>query len=262
LLYTDVAPHLMELGWGIGYERIAAQAQESGSRVVLGSGLVPGISNVMVRVLAEALGGVDTIETALLLSARDLSGPASFDYFLKELEMPFSVHIGGVDRPSRPFSDPRVIEFPAPLGHRAAYLFPFSDQVLYPHTAGARTALTRLALDPPALGRMLGFLVGSGTAGLLARKPVRRALARRRGRRAGQPARFALRVEVSRDGNLRFASLAGHGQAEATATGAVAVARSLLEGEVADAGAWMPEQVIDPSQFFTHLARHGLSVEL
>jgi hypothetical protein len=52
----------------------------------------------MARVVADELGGVETIETALLLSVGDETGPASFDYFLRELTMPFAVHIDG-ERP-------------------------------------------------------------------------------------------------------------------------------------------------------------------
>jgi hypothetical protein len=34
----------------------------------------------------------------------------------------------------------------------------------------------------------------------------------------------------------------------------------LLDGEVAEPGAWMPEQVIDPPRFFSHLDRHGFRI--
>ncbi|HEX9588487.1 MAG TPA: saccharopine dehydrogenase NADP-binding domain-containing protein, partial [Bradyrhizobium sp.] len=78
LRYTDITPHLTELGRGAEYERIDTAARASGARLVLGTGIVPGISNVMVRALADALGGADEIETALLLNAADVSGPASF----------------------------------------------------------------------------------------------------------------------------------------------------------------------------------------
>jgi hypothetical protein len=40
----------------------------------------------------------------------------------------------------------------------------------------------------------------------------------------------------------------------------MAVARSLIEDEVADAGAWMPEQVLDPKRFFSRLASAGLNI--
>jgi hypothetical protein len=39
------------------------------------------------------------------------------------------------------------------------------------------------------------------------------------------------------------------------------VARALIEGEIREPGAWMPEQVIDPGPFLSRLAAHGLKVE-
>ena len=120
-----------------------------GARVLLGAGLVPGISNVIVRALADTIGGTDSIETALLLSADDVTGPSSFDYLLHELSLTFGIHVDGADRPARAFTSPRIVGFPARLGARRAYVFPFSDQVLYPRTMGTRTVVTRLSIDPP-----------------------------------------------------------------------------------------------------------------
>lgn len=101
LAYTDITPHLTSLGRGGGYERVDAAARANGARILLGAGLVPGISSVIARTLADDLGGADRIETALLLSADDLSGPGSFDYLLQELTMGFDVHVDGTDRPAR-----------------------------------------------------------------------------------------------------------------------------------------------------------------
>lgn len=264
LRYTNITPHLVELGSGAAYEEIGTAARASGARVVLGTGIVPGISNVIVRALAHTLGGADVIETSLLLSASDVSGPASFDYFVKELTMPFAVHVNGVDRPAHAFSDPRVIEFPSPFGPRSAYLFPFSDQALYPRTMGARTALTRLAIEPARLGRLLAASVRLGAVRLVARERVRNVLATRRSDRAPKEgaARFALRVDVIHDGRSAHATLVGGPQADAAAAGASATVRSLMEGEVSEPGVWMPEQVISPPEFFSRLAEQGLTVEL
>jgi saccharopine dehydrogenase-like NADP-dependent oxidoreductase len=262
LRYTDITPHLVELGRGTAYDEIDGAARASGARVVLGTGIVPGMSNVIVRAVAESLGGADTIETSLLLSANDVSGPASFDYFLKELLMPFEVHVNGADRPARAFSDPRVIEFPAPFGKRSAYLFPFSDQVLYPRTMGARTVVTRLAIEPPRLGRLLAALIRVGATRLLAPEGVRHALTgHRRHRAPSEDTLFGLRVDVTHDGRTAHATLAGGAQADAAATGASGTVRALMEGEVSEAGVWMPEQVVNPERFFSHLAAHGLIIE-
>ena len=50
-------------------------------------------------------------------------------------------------------------------------------------------------------------------------------------------------------------------QADAAAAGAAGVARALIEGDIREPGAWMPEQVIDPGPFLSRLAVHGLKVE-
>jgi saccharopine dehydrogenase (NAD+, L-lysine forming) len=261
LRYTDITPHLCELGRGAAYEQIDARARACGARVVLGTGIVPGISNVMVRAVANTLGGADAIETALLLCASDVTGPASFDYFLQELAMPFDVHIDGTDRAARAFSEPRPVEFPAPLGVRPAYLFPFSDQVLYPRTMGARTAVTRLAIEPTSLARGLAAGLRFGAGRVIVWPPLRHAITRARtGRSPRAGTVFALRVEVTFHARSGQATLIGGAQADAAAAGAAAVLRSLLDGEVAEPGAWMPEQVIDPARFFSRLAARGLLV--
>jgi hypothetical protein len=78
LNYTDITPHLTELGRGEAYDKIDAAARASGASLVLGTGIVPGISNVMVCALADALGGADEIETALVLAASDVKGPDGY----------------------------------------------------------------------------------------------------------------------------------------------------------------------------------------
>ena len=178
--------------------------------------------------------------------------------------MPFTVHVDGVDRPAQAFSDPRVIEFPSPFGPRSAYLFPFSDQVLYPLTMSAQTALTRLAIEPARLGRLLAASVRLGAVRLVARERVRNVLAERRSDRAPNEgaARFALRVDVIHDGRSAHATLVGGPQADAAAAGASATVRSLMEDEFSEPGVWMPEQVISPPGFFSRLREQGLAVKL
>ena len=263
LRYTDITPHLMELGRGAAYDALTAAAQASGACIVLGTGIVPGISSVLVRALSDQLGGVDGVETSLLLSASDVTGPAAFDYFLQELTMPFEVHVDGADRPARPFSEPRVVQFPEPFGSRPAYLFPFSDQVLYPRTLGVQTAFARLALEPPRLARLLAASVRLGAVRLVAHNGVRRALVGRRPNRANSDeTRFALRVDVIHGGRSAHAMLVGGAQADAAAAGASGTVRALMQGEVSRPGVWMPEQVIRPPGFFSHLAKQGLVVQM
>jgi hypothetical protein len=141
-------------------------------------------------------------------------------------------------------------------------LFPFSDQVLYPRTMGARTVLTRLAIEPAWLAHLLAILSRTGAQHLLAIDSIRRRIARsRRDRPSSDGARFALRVDLTRNGSSGYAILQGRTQADAAAAGAAGVARALIEKMVREPGAWMPEQVIDPGPFLNRLVEKGLRVE-
>jgi len=93
LRYTDITPRLTELGRGAAYERVVAATQATGACVVLGTGIAPGIANVMARALTDSLSGADEIETALMLPAGDSGGPALFEYFLQELAMSYEIRI-------------------------------------------------------------------------------------------------------------------------------------------------------------------------
>jgi len=155
-----------------------------------------------------------------------------------------------------------MIDYPSPVGRRPSYLFPFSDQVLYPRTLDAKSVVTRLAIEPRWLARVLAFASASGLARLLATDPVAKAFAAlRRHRPAGEGAVFALRVEVTHAGKSKHAVLLGRTQANAAAAGAEAVARALIEDEVKAPGAWMPEQVIASGPFLARIAARGFTVE-
>jgi saccharopine dehydrogenase (NAD+, L-lysine forming) len=141
------------------------------------------------------------------------------------------------------FSEPRAVDFGPLVGTQSAYLFPFSDQVLYPRTMGARTVLTRLAIEPAWLAHLLAILSRTGAQHLLAIDSIRRRIARsRRDRPSSDGARFALRVDLTRNGSSGYAVLQGRTQADAAAAGAAGVARALIEKMVREPGAWMPEQ--------------------
>jgi hypothetical protein len=207
------------------------------------------------------LGGADEIETALALDANDTKGPASLDYFVQELSMSFDIWLCGKDVLTRPFTVPKLVEFSPPIGAQLSYLFPFSDQVLYPRTMGVKTALTRLALLPTWLARLLALMVRTRVSSLAATEVFRHLMVRGQNRhRASNVSRFALRVDVGRGTRSRKATLVGIGQASAAAAGAAGVARSLINGKVKP-GAWMPEQILEPRQFFSRLRTQGLNVE-
>jgi saccharopine dehydrogenase (NAD+, L-lysine forming) len=255
--YTDIAPRL---AFWQGAEQLAAEARQTGARVVLGAGLSPGISNMMAQELAKSVGRIDRIETAILLSLGDEYGPDSLHHVLEAMTEPFSVMEDGAPHEAVPFSQGRRTEFPEPLGSRTAYLFPWSDVVYYPKTLGARTALGRFALEPAWATSVAALLVRAGARRWLKRpgfdRGNRRAIDRLKKLYAGHD-RFALVVTVEGDGRAMKMSLAGRHQADATAASAAEFARALAVGEVERPGVWLPEEVISHERFFEALAPLG-----
>jgi saccharopine dehydrogenase-like NADP-dependent oxidoreductase len=201
----------------------------------------------------------------VLLSIGDTFGEASRGYLLQELSRPYPVLVNGSEQRVLPMSDPRRVQFPAPLRQRDGYLLPFSDQVFFPSTLGARTALARMALDPPWLGRALSILVRTGITSLLARRsgggPSQRLIRGLQRRYAGHDG-YGLVIEVDGPNSAVRASLAGHGQADITALGAAAIARSLIDSQVSQPGIWLAEQIVPPAPFLEHLADNGVGPRL
>jgi saccharopine dehydrogenase (NAD+, L-lysine-forming) len=259
LAYTDIAPHLMTRR---PTEAMKAEATRSGARIVLGSGLAPGISSLLARLGADRVGAVEKVEVGVLLSVGDAYGPASRAYLLEELSLPYAVWIEGSELPTRPFAASARVNFPPPLGGRRSYLFPFSDQVFFPETLGARTALSRLALEPPWLGALLSMLLRLGATSMLGRRAgaqerVQRLVAWLRRRYEGYDW-YGIVVEVEGTVGQVRASVVGRGQATGSAIGAAAVVRALAEEEVRQPGIWLAEEVVAPESFFERLVARGL----
>jgi saccharopine dehydrogenase-like NADP-dependent oxidoreductase len=257
LAYTDIAPRL---AFWQGAEQMDAEARRTGARILLGAGLSPGISNMMARQLARALGRVERIETAILLSLGDEYGPDSLVHVLEAVTRPARVFEDGRHREVLPFSEGKCVGFPNPLGPRTAYLFPWSDVVYYPKTLGAQTAVGRFALDPPWAGRVASLLVRAGAGSWLQRPGFfqghRRAVERLKHLYAGHD-RFALVVTAEGAGRVLRMSLVGRHQADVTAVGAGELARALAAEELTEPGVWLPEEVVSHERFFEELAVLG-----
>ncbi len=258
LAYTSIAPPWMP--WR-DLAPLREEARTTGARAVLAAGLEPGISSVLARAAADRLGTVDAVETALFLGLGDLYGADSMAFIFEEVAQTYPIVIDGRLHDAHAFERTRRVDFPTPVGRRRAYTMPFRDQLYYPETLGARTAIARLALDPPWLGPALAALLRIGLRPLLkrggARGTVHGLIERLRGRYAGRD-HYALVVEVRGGGRSVRASLVGRQQADATAVGVAAIAEALWSREAGEAGVWLAEQVIAPRRFLARLAEHGL----
>jgi saccharopine dehydrogenase-like NADP-dependent oxidoreductase len=259
LAYTDLTASLV---WRPALA-LRAAAEARGACVVLGAGLVPGVSSVLARAAADRVGPLASVETALLLAVGDAFGPDSLAYLLRELSEPLVVTESGRERSVACFSEPRAVDFPAPLGRRIAWRAPFADQFFFPRSLGVASASTRLALDPPWLGSLVAALLRAGVGRLLrhaaVRDAVRRSVLRAHGLHRGSD-RWALVLDArGKCGAVRY-TLAGRRQAEATAHAAALLARMLCDGTIRRPGVWFTEQLVEPERFLAGLRELGLDV--
>lgn len=258
--YTDIAPI-----WAHKHpfsEAMKAEALNTGARIILGTGVVPGISSMFARMGAERVGPVDSVASTWLASAGDEFGPNSRDYLQEEFVTPFKTTINGDKVLVWPFTRPQQVEFAPPLGRLTAYLMPFADQLYYPETLNARTAVSQMAFLPQWPLRLVSLLLP------LARKAIAR---RRPGTRGGLGSLlewlkhkyqgldwWGAHVEVRGARGIYRASVQGHNQSQGSALSALAFLRALIEDEVERAGLWAAEQIVPVEPFLKRLAAHGL----
>jgi saccharopine dehydrogenase-like NADP-dependent oxidoreductase len=256
--YADAAP------FGIWRQAIGLRqrAETTGACVVIGTGLVPGIGNVLARAAAERVGALDAVHTSVLLSIGDAFGADALDYLIAEVRRSFVVGEGTAERRVRSFTEARRVVFPAPVGARVAYRMSFSDLLSYRDTLGARTSAMHVALDPPWLGATVAALARLRLTSLTRIRAVRSVLQRALGalaRRQRGRDRYALLVEATGvDGARAQLAIVGREESEATALGTALVVEMLHDGRTVPPGVWFPEQVVPPGPFLAALATAGM----
>ncbi len=258
--YTDIAPM-----WAHKYplsEALRAEAVNTGARIIIGAGIVPGISSVLARKGADWVGPVESITTTCLLSAGDEYGTNSRENLGEEFATPFKTTIDGQKVLAWPFTRPHKVEFAPPVGTVTAYLMPFVDQLFYPETLGAQTAVSQMAYLPLWLPRLVSALLPIARRASAQRRSgmgrnLDRILAWLKGRYQGLNW-WGAHVEVWGAKGIYRASIQGHEQATGTALSGSALLRALVEGEVDRPGIWTAEQVVSPERFLKRLAGHGL----
>lgn len=256
--YTDIAPGSNKRP---PYpDTLKTEARHTGARIILGAGMVPGISNVFARMGAACVGPVISIESTCLLSAGDEYGQDSKGFITEEVVTSFETMIAGSKALVKPFTGSKKVDFLPPIGRVTAYPFPFSDQIFYPDTLGAQTAISRISLLPqwiPAAMAALLPVVGKQLA-----KPRKKGglgglmdTLKRRYRGLNW---WGVHLQMQGAKGSFTAVVQGHGQAEATALSASAFLRALIEGEIALSGIWTADQVVPADPFLKRLEAHGL----
>ena len=218
------------------------------TKVLLGAGLIPGLSNVFAKAAYEVLGDDASYHSSVSLSLFDKHGTAAVLHMLDELTT------------SQAYLTHRKLTFVSE-GERRVYSFPFPEAQFYPQTLKAAQASTWLELRPTPLNSVVRWLKAISAFRSLSdggRAFVEHALT------LMQPftseAETALTVNASKgDGHCTY-SLYGKGEARLTALVAVLMLEQFRT--TPHRGVVLPEEVIGASDLFASLRRSGSDLRL
>ena len=236
-------------------------AETQGARILLGAGLIPGVTNVMAKAASDALGGLTRLQTNTLLSMSNSHGEAAITYTLSEAGQTY--RFPDAAQPERSFVKRKTVDFCGATGRITAYRFPFPSQFFYRETLGAE-ASSWLALGPVWVGTLLSMLIRLGAQPLLQTAWLRGFLHQMTpllSKLPGGTPEFIVTVDAEGPTGRRRYRLEGRHvrQSEATALGIKAMLDQ-LETSSPPPGIWLPEQWVEPERFFARLAQEGLSV--
>ncbi len=240
-------------------EKLDALARGRGSTAVLSVGLSPGLTNLLARHCADALGGgVANIDVFVLLGLGEVHGEGSIRWTVENLDKRFAVP--GSPEMVESFTDPRRTVFPGGYGTRAGYRFDLADQHVLARTLNLEQVATRLCFDLAPATRLLVLLKDVGALRVLRYRWAREALVTLLARLHPGTDGFAVKVEArAEDGRSCRGSAWGRGQGRATAVVAALVARRLHETP-AERGVFHIDQLLNPSEVFAGVEEHGISI--
>lgn len=239
-------------------------AREAGVRALIGMGSSPGVTNVLVRAAADALGGADEVEICWVVDVGDVSN-AAIQHFWHIFAL---VDEHGERQPVAAWDrlSTRRVEFPEPVGSSTLLELSHPEPITLPRFLGVKSVRNYGGITPEdtlfvnwALARSGADGSGSGEVGG-ATYPIPELAAALHRAYMGlrEPTPYlggGLVVEVRRGGEgFRFASADSISMEESTGTPAAAGALMMLAGEGPEPGVRAPE-CLDPAAFFPALGR-------
>lgn len=230
-----------------GQQRVVALgnlARRQGAAAVVGSGLVPGLSNLLAAQLARRFTLLAQLDIYLLLGLGDVHGEDAVRWLLASTGHRFSVKTLGRFQSVQSLTDAQSATFPGDSRPRKTYRFDFADQHTLPLTTGAAGAATRLCFDSRVVTRLLVTL---NRLGVKLRAVPPRALSTLVARLNLGSARFALVVEakgrVNTSETRLKTALTGRNESRTTGVVTAGVADYLYRGRVAPGVHYIDEAV-------------------
>lgn len=149
--YIDISPAYENID---NIKKYFADFPDSKSNIVLGVGLAPGISNLMVKEGIKPFNYVKSVEISLLLGLGEQHGDNGIKWFLESLNKPINNNGKNV----KVFTKKKKIAFPDPLGLKPTYNFNNADRYIVSRTLDIPEVYSRYAYDSSLITYFISFL--------------------------------------------------------------------------------------------------------
>lgn len=242
-------------------------ARDSGTTIVSGCGLSPGITNFLFEVGARELDRVDEVQVAVAASSADSDGYAAARHLIFSFSQDAPFLSDGAISIERAGTVPRRIYFPEPVGWVETFVCGHPEVSSIPRAHPALSAIQfRQGLTERAV---MDLVRGSRALGLLRTEALRRAWLA-----ATWPTRSIVERVPPRGASWTAARVDVHGASGGTAsTISLAVvdhlvnlasvsireaALALGRGEARAEGVRGPEEALDAAEMLNRLSRRGI----
>lgn len=168
--YIDLAD---DRAFVAGVAELDSRARANNSLIVSGASTVPALSSAVVDELAKDLPSIESVEVGIAPGYLGPRGLATVRSVLSYVGRPISIWRGGQPQLAAGWSEPRIHEYPAPVGRRRLSLVDVPDYDLLPSRYTSLLAVdVRAGLEVPIVHNalsMLGWLVRHGIVRKLSR---------------------------------------------------------------------------------------------
>jgi len=143
------------------------EAEITNSTCILGVGLAPGLSNLLVKELSRKFDCLESVNISLLLGLGEQHGTDGVKWLLDNIRYNFDLKIDDTNKSFKPFIQKYKTDFPEPLGKRTAYRFNLADQFIVQQTLSINNVSSYFCYDSKFVTAYVSILKHIGVFGLL-----------------------------------------------------------------------------------------------
>ncbi|MDL4842124.1 saccharopine dehydrogenase family protein [Aquibacillus rhizosphaerae] len=162
--YIDISPSYNILS---KIESLNTKALESQTTLILGVGLAPGLSNLLVKKIIPQFDKVIKTDIYLMLGIGEKHGNDGVEWLLNNINNKYSIFENGEIRKVGSFTEGKDVELPKKYGKRKAYRFDLADQYIVSKTLELENVSSRFFYDSAFITNELVILKKLGVFKLL-----------------------------------------------------------------------------------------------